>query len=145
MRERKGKGRGGEKKKEKKEKEREREREREMASYLTGADDGAFSAAPTVATGFMGKPVLDIRLVKPEGLAKLTRSQMRDIMYSLGKDKPSWTREILREQMAAIVRALMTPQTFGDLSQLKAFEDELGITLPKPGFPWQPRSVSFVP
>ena len=90
-----------------------------------------------VAIGFAGKPVLDIRILTPENVATLTRPQMRDIMYSLGRQKPAWGIPALRNQVAAIIDALKN-RNARDMSHLEA---KFGITIPKPGLPFNAKSV----
>jgi len=39
-------------------------------------------------TGLSGKPTIDVRELAGADVEKLSRAQLRDIMYSIGKDKP---------------------------------------------------------
>ncbi len=89
------------------------------------------------AIGFTGKPVIDVRYLNYDNVQSLSRLQLRDILYALGRDKPSWNTVTLRAQVNAVVHVLHTQ----DLQEMLSVESKLGITLPREGVPFKPRSV----
>ncbi|QDZ17786.1 hypothetical protein HOP50_01g02940 [Chloropicon primus] len=92
---------------------------------------------PTVGVGFQGKGIVDPRSLTVHNVETLSRSQIRDIIYALGQDKPAWNTVQLKEQIKGIVHALQS----GSISDMKHLENQLGITLPKGNAEFQFRSV----
>ena len=98
---------------------------------------GAPKDLPSVGIGFQGKPIVDVRTLNLQVAETLSRAQVRDIVYSLGQDKPAWETNVLRDQIKLIVHSMTT----GNVPDIKQVEAQLGITLPRGNGPYQFRSV----
>ena len=119
-----------ERERERERRERERERERVMATTAAmNFDPGHRDVVHDVQFDYYGKRV---------ATASSDRTvQMRDILFSLGDDKPSWDTQKIKGVLIAIVRSLTT----NNLRDMLSLETNLGIKLPKAGYQFQPRSV----
>ena len=84
---------------------------------------GAPKDLPSVGIGFQGKPIVDVRTLNLQVAETLSRAQVRDIVYSLGQDKPAWETNVLRDQIKLIVHSMTT----GNVPDIKQVEAQLGM------------------
>ena len=78
-------------------------------------------------TGLSGKPTIDVRELAVADVEKLSRAQLRDIMYSIGKDKPVWDSKQLKDQIKLVVQVMKLKNP----KDINSVESRLGISLPK--------------
>jgi hypothetical protein len=87
--------------------------------------------------GFGGKPIIDVRSLNMAQADKLSRAQLRDIMYTLRQEKIPWDTDKLKNIVKAIVHSLVTRSG----QKVERLENALRIHIPRPGEVFQPPSV----
>ena len=105
-------------------------------------DAAVFEGLPVITGlyGFTGKPVVDIRNVPLNLIEKLSRAQMRDMLFTVGKERPSWDTQLLKTQVYSIVSSMQR----GDEDQLQLLEEKFGLQIPAKGEDFDPKVLRAI-